>query len=195
MINPKKLGKNMKAYRQTLCVTLWLVLLASITGCAGGGLSSQSAALVDTQPMPRTYQGVPGHQRVETPEVLEACATMPNSDLEENRGCYASYFFGMDVGINVSDHHNPGVSVRFHANVPDGSPAPSFSGNQVSFNDGHVGFQAGIGNTSLGSGIFQVTQVAGNNNLVVSSMNVNINIANATSLVPKINALSFTGIR
>jgi hypothetical protein len=58
-----------------------------------------------------------------------------------------------------------------------------------------VGFQAGIGNTSLGSGIFQVTQVAGNNNLVVSSMNVNINIANATSLVPKINALSFTGIR
>jgi hypothetical protein len=58
-----------------------------------------------------------------------------------------------------------------------------------------VAYNAGIGNTSLGSGVFQVTQVAGNNNLVVSNMNININIANATSLIPKTNALSFTGLR
>jgi hypothetical protein len=123
---------------------------------------------------------------------------MPSGELQEHRGCFASYFFGMDVGINVTGNAIPGISVRFNAMVPDGSstiPFASPAGNQVSFNDGQVAYNAGIGNTSLGSGVFQVTQVAGNNNLVVSNMNININIANATSLIPKTNALSFTGLR
>jgi len=185
----------MKTYRQKVFVALGLVL-ASITGCAGT-LPSQSAALVEPQPISQTYKGVSEPQRVETPEILQTCAAMPSGDLQEYRGCFASYFFGMDVGINVTGNSTPGISVRFHAMVPDGSPAPvpSPSGNQVSFNNGQVAFNAGIGNTSLGSGIFQVVQVAGNNNLVVANMNVNINIANATSLIPKTNALSFTGLR
>jgi hypothetical protein len=195
MVNPNKLGKNMKIYRHKIYVALGL-LLASITGCAGA-LPSQTAALVETQPNPQTHKAVHAQQRVETPKVLQTCAVMPKGQLEENRGCYASYFFGMDVGINVTGNANPNIQVAFNAIVPDGSVAPAVSpsGNQVSFNNGQVAFNAGIGNTSLGSGIFQVVQVAGNNNLVVANMNVNINIANATSLIPKTNALSFTSLR
>jgi len=185
----------MKIYRHRVFVALGLVL-ASMTGCAGA-LPSQSAGLVETLPIPQTYTGVPEQQLVETPEILQTCAAMPSGELQEYRGCHGRYFFGMDVGINVTGHSTPGISVRFHAMVPDGSgvPVASPAGNQVSFNDGQVAFSAGIGNTSLGSGIFQVVQVAGNNNLVVSNMNININIANASSMIPKTNALSFTGHR
>ena len=195
MINPNKLGKNMKIYRYKIFVALGL-LLASMTGCAGG-LPSPSPALVETQPIPQTYKGVSEPQLVETPEILETCAAMPSGDLQEYRGCFASYFFGMDVGINVTGNSTPGISVRYNAMGPDGSGAPvaSPAGNQVSFNNGQVACSMGVGNTTLGSGVFQVVQVAGNNNLVVANMNVNINIANATSLIPKTNALSFTGLR
>jgi hypothetical protein len=195
MINPNKLGKNMKIYKNTVFVALGLVL-ALMTGCAGA-LPSPSAGLVETLPIPQTYKGVPEPQRVETPEILQTCAAMPSGELQENRGCYASYFFGMDVGINVTGNSCPGISVRFCGMVDGSSEVPvrNPAGNQVSFNDGQVSYNAGIGNTSLGSGIFQVVQVAGNNNLVVSNMNININIANATSLIPKTNAISFTGHR
>jgi hypothetical protein len=193
MINPKKLGKNMKAYRHKVIVALGL-LLASMTGCTGA-LPSPSAGLVETLPIQQTPKGVPAPQLVETPAILQTCAAVPSGELQENRGCYASYFFGMDVGINVTGNSTPGISVSYNAVVPDGSvtPVASPAGNQVSFNNGQVACSSGIGNTSLGSGVFQVVQVAGNNNMVVATMNVNINIANATSLIPKTNAISFTG--
>jgi hypothetical protein len=153
--------------------------------------------MVETRPIPKTQKGTPDQQRIKTPAILQTCAAMPNKQLRQYRGCYATYFFGMDVGINITGTSAPGISVRFNGIVPDGSAVPVASpgGNQVSFNDGQVAFNAGIGNTSLGSGIFQVVQVAGNNNLVISNMNININIANAGSLATKTNALSFSGVR
>jgi len=195
MISPKKLGKIMKIYKYNVFVALGLVF-ASITGCAGA-LPSPSARLVETRPISQTHRSVPERKLVKTPAILQTCAAMPSDELQEYRGCYASYFFGMDVGINVTGNSTPGIAVRFNAIVPDGSPTPvvSPSGNQVAFNNGQVAFNAGVGNTSLGSGAFQVVQVAGNNNLVVANMNININIANATSLIPKTSALSFTGVR
>jgi hypothetical protein len=198
MINSNKLGKNMKIYRYKVFVALGLVL-ASITGCAGA-LPSPSPGLVETLPIPQTYKGVPEPQLVETPEILQTCAAMPSGELQEYRGCYASYFFGMDVGINVTGNSCPGISVRFCAKIPESSSGSiNASPNQVSFTgggaDGNVSFIAGLGRNSLGSGISQVVLVAGNNIQVVSNMNVNINIANATSLIPKNNAISFTGLR
>lgn len=195
MINRNKLGKNKKKYRHRVFVALGL-LLASMTGCAGA-LPSPSADLVGTLPIQQTDKGAPDQQLVETPAILQTCAAMPSEELQEYRGCYATYFFGMDVGINVTGNSTPGISVKFLGLV-DGSsglPVRNAAGNQVSFNDGQVSYNAGIGNTSLGSGVFQVVQVAGNNNLVVSNMNININVANASSLAAKTNALSFTGVR
>ena len=185
----------MKIYGVKVLVALGLVL-ATMTGCAGT-LPSQSGGLVETRPIPKTQKGTPDQQRIKTPAILQTCAAMPNKQLQQYRGCYATYFFGMDVGINITGTSAPGISVRFNGIVPDGSVAPVASpgGNQVSFNDGQVAFSAGIGNTSLGSGIFQVVQVAGNNNLVISNMNININVANAASLATKTNAISFSGLR
>ena len=170
--------------------------LASVAGCAGT-LPSRSGGLVEARPIPKTQTGTVDQQRIKTPAILQTCAAMPNKQLQQYRGCYATYYFGMDIGINLTGTSAPGISVRFAGMVPDGSAVPVASpgGNQVGFNDGQVAFSAGIGSTSLGSGIFQVVQVAGNNNLVISNMNVNINIASAASLATKTNAISFSGLR
>lgn len=182
----------MKIQGVKVLIALGSVLLL-ITGCAGT-LPSQSGGPVETRPI---AQAKPEKKHVKTPKILQTCAAMPSKQLQEYRGCYATYFFGMDVGINLASNAAPGIAVRFTAMVPDGSPAPVASpgGNQVSFNNGQVAFSAGVGNTSLGSGIFHVVQVAGNNNLVISNMNVNINVANAGDLAAKTNALSFSGLR
>ncbi len=193
-MNPRS-RKKLNIYGVKVLVALGL-MLALMTGCART-LPSQSRGLVETPPIPQTYKARPEKQHVETPKILRTCAAMPNNQLQEYRGCYATYFFGMDVGINLASNAAPGIAVKFTAMVPDGSPAPVASpgGNQVSFNNGQVAFSAGVGNTSLGSGIFHVVQVAGNNNLVISNMNVNINVANAGDLAAKTNALSFSGLR
>ena len=188
----------MKAYRHKVLVALGLVL-ASMTGCTGA-LPSPSAGPVETLPIHRADAGVPDQQLVETPEILTTCEAMPNGQLQENRGCYASYFFGMDVGINVTGNSCPGISVRFCAQIPDNSSGSiNVSPNQVSFGasgpDGAVSYSAGLGKNSLGSGISQVVLVAGNNIQVATNMNVNINVANASSFMPKTNAISFTGLR
>jgi hypothetical protein len=193
-MNPKGL-KQLKINGVKVLVAMGLVL-ATMTGCAGT-LPSQSGGLVEARPIPKTQKGTVNQQRIETPAILQTCAAMPNKQLQQYRGCYATYYFGMDVGINLTGTSAPGISVQFTGIVPDGSVAPVASpgGNQVSFNNGQVAFSAGIGSTSLGSGIFQVVQVAGNNNLVISNMNVNINVDNAASLAAKTNAISFSGLR
>jgi hypothetical protein len=190
--------KIRKIYVLKVLVALGLVL-APITGCSRA-LPPPSVGLVETLPIPQTDKGVSEQQLVETPAILQTCAAMPSGELQEYRGCFASYFFGMDVGINVTGNSTPGISVKFIAQIPDNSSgALTASPNQVSFGasgpDGQVSFSAGIGKNSLGSGISQVVLVAGNNIQVVTNMNVNINVANASSLIPRTNAISFTGLR
>jgi hypothetical protein len=138
----------------------------------------------------------PSAGHVETPAILRTCAVMPDQQLKQYRGCYDTYYFGMDIGVNISGRSTPGITVNFVAMVPDGSAAPvaNSSGTQVAFNSGQVSFSAGIGRNSLGSGIYQVTQVAGNNNLVIAAMNININIANADRLRNPA-AISLAGLR
>jgi hypothetical protein len=184
-----------KIYGLKVLAVLGLVI-ATLTGCAGA-LPSPNAGLVEPLPIHQPDQNAADQQLVETPAVLQTCAAMPSEELQEYRGCFASYFFGMDVGVEVTGNSIPHFSVKFLGLV-DGStgvPVRNSTGNQVSFNDGHVSYTAGIGNTSLGSGAFQVVQVAGNNNLVITNMNININVANASSLAAKTNALRFTGVR
>ncbi len=108
------------------------------------------------------------------PDLLQTCARVADPDLRDLRGCYDSYYFAMDIGITLGSS-NPTISVRFLADVPPGS-APSFNGNMASFNNGTVSFQAGVGNTSMGKGVFQIVSVAGNNNVIIASTNININI-------------------
>ena len=154
--------------------------MATMTGCAGT-LPSQSGGLVETRPIPQIRKGrARTTTRLKTPAILQTCAAMPNKQLRQYRGCYATYFFGMDVGINLTGNSAPAFAFRSHRlwfrtavwpqwQAPEAIRCPSIMARWPS--------APGVGNTSLGSGVFQMVQVAGNNNLVISNMNININIA------------------
>jgi len=120
-------------------------------------------------------------KKVATPQILQTCAVVPDKELGEMRGCFASYYFALDVGINMSSP-DPNVRVNFRANVASGSgtpnTTPNFTGNTASFNNGSVNFSATMGNGPMGNGIYNVVQVAGNNNVVISTTNIYINCAN-----------------
>ncbi len=143
------------------------------------------------------FMGPKTGQEVTTPQILQTCAVVSDQELGEMRGRFATYEFGMDVGINLAIP-NPNVTVHYTANVPTGSGTPSFTGNTASFNSGNVNFQAGIGNTPLGSGIFNVVQVAGNQNIVISTMNINIKTGSmplTTSMTGLSTPANLAGIR
>lgn len=114
------------------------------------------------------------------PNLLQTCARVADRDLQDLRGCYDSYYFAMDINVALGTS-TPSVNVSFLADVPPGS-APTFNGNMASYNNGTVSFQAGVGNTSLGKGVFQLVSLAGNNNIVIASTNVNINVPNLPAL-------------
>ena len=124
-------------------------------------------------------------QLAETGDLLQTCARVPDKELQQIRGCYDSYYFGLDVGINLATSI-PSVNVKFEANVPpDTINNLNFTGNMANYNNGTVSFQAGVGSTSLGSGIYQIVSVAGNNNIVIANTNVMINIPSVTSIIPQ----------
>lgn len=154
------------------------------------------------QQKPRLQQGVASHKpklsrRVEKPKVLETCAVIPEREMAEIRGCLGdSYFFALDIVGNINMAGGASnFQVNFQANVPPGV-APQFSGTTVAFNNGTVNFQAGAGTSSLGTGIFQVVQVAGINNMVIANTNVTLNIQGLMNMATKIpvSSLLKTGI-
>ena len=137
-------------------------------------------------PLVFSCSGAQIQQAVEKPvpyksqaELLQTCAKIVDDELKDIRGCYDTYYFAMDIGINMANS-TPRIDVHFTSQVPDGQ-APSFNGNMASYNstNGNVSFQAGVGNTSMGKGVFNVVCVAGNNNIVIANTNVNINIPGA----------------
>lgn len=112
---------------------------------------------------------------IKSPEVLKLCKVVPDQELQRLRGRYDTYYFGLDVAANL----NVGTGaftgqVNFNTNV---DPAKvNFSGTQVSYNNGNISYQAGIGATNFGSGIYSAVVLAGTNNIVVSNTNVTLNI-------------------
>jgi hypothetical protein len=116
------------------------------------------------------------HRRmIKTPEVLKICTVVPDRELRELRGRFDTTFFGLDFCGNLDVGTGAfGGSVQFTTNV-----APekvNFSGTQVSYNNGQISYQAGIGATSFGSGVYSAVVVAGTNNMVISTTNVNLTI-------------------
>lgn len=107
---------------------------------------------------------------------------LKENDLKELRGCYDSYYFALNIGVNMTGN-TPSVNVQFSAQLPQGTTAPSFSGNSVSFNNGNASFQAGVGNNALGAGFYQVISVAGNQNIIIANTNITINVQNLSNLV------------
>ncbi len=127
------------------------------------------------------------HRRmIQSHEVLQSCAVVPDRELKELRGRFDTSFFGLDIvgNLNVGSGAFTG-QVAFYTNVP--TDQVNFSGTQVSYNNGNVSYQAGIGTNSFGSGVYSMVVVAGTQNIVIANTNVTINIQGLT--MP-----SFTGL-
>jgi hypothetical protein len=155
-----------RRFGQRFCAILPLVMamIPVVFSCSGAQIQQ-----VVEKPVPQRSQV----------DLLQTCEKIADEKLKDIRGCYDTYYFAMDVGINMANSR-PRIDVRFTSQVPEGS-APSFNGNMASYNspNGNVSFQAGVGNTSMGKGVFNVVCVAGNNNIVIANTNVNINIPGA----------------
>ncbi len=134
-----------------------------------------------------TEAAAQNHRRViAAQEVLQSCKVVPDSELKDLRGRFDTSFFGLDIvgNLNVGTGAFAG-SVGFATNV-DPSKV-NLSGTQVSYNNGNVSYQAGIGANSFGSGIYSMVVVAGTQNIVIANTNITLNIQGLTMT-------SFTGL-
>ena len=126
---------------------------------------------------------------------LKTCAVLADQDMAEIRGCYDNiYAFGLDF-IGTIDF--AGSMKKIEGQIS--AYALAFKGKPLvtdsNFNNGHievtsgggasfeagngqVAFHSSIGNSPLGTGVIQLVQVMGNNNLVIANTNVTINIKN-----------------
>jgi len=103
---------------------------------------------------------------VNYPPILAACAVVSDAELINIRGRYDTYYFGMDIIINLTGSGALFSTVP-HANMPAGT---IFTPSGISFKDPYVTYQAGIGWQS----IFQTVQVMGNGKMVTGVVNLDI---------------------
>jgi hypothetical protein len=147
------------------------ILLVGVLVCLPLGLSSSPVSAQSLESLPS----------------IKNCSLLSDQELAELRGSYDSYYFSMDIGISTVSNA-PQVNVTYTAQVPSGT-APTFNGSVASFNNGSVSFQAGLGNGALGPGYYQVVSVAGNNQMVIASTNITINLPNMSSMISRPSAV------
>lgn len=105
---------------------------------------------------------------VKKPPILDTCPEFSDSELDTRRGRYNTYYFGMDVIINLTGS-GPFYTMRPHANMP---PETAVNPTGLSFKDPSVSYQAGLGPNS----IYQAVQVTGDNKIVTGLVNLDIMI-------------------
>jgi len=144
--------------------------------------------------------------KVTNQDVLQTCAVLADQDMAEIRGCYDNiYAFGLDF-IGTIDFASTmkmiegkvsayaiafkGEHLNTNANFANGNVDVQ-SGGGLSFEagNGHVGFHSSIGNSPLGTGVIQLVQVMGNNNLVIANTNVTLNIKNFQPIKPTVSGM------
>lgn len=181
------------------CLIVGLASLC-IAACAGPGLQ-----------VPVQAQGV---EKVTTTDVLKTCAVIQDQDMAEIRGCYDSFYtFGLDfIGtIDFSDLARSMKTIEGKVSAYATAVNADKLTTNANFNNGQVGAQAGaqasgglsfeagnsqvafhssIGNSPLGTGVIQLVQVMGNNNLVIANTNVTLNIKNFQPINTKFTGLT-----
>jgi len=140
-------------------------------------------------------------EKVKNTDALQTCAVLADQDMAEIRGCYDNiYAFGLDfIGtidfaktMKMIEGKVSAYAVAFKGeqlNTPDGSIAKGkVDGGGVSFTagNGQVNFQSSVGHSNLGTGVIQLVQVMGNNNLVIANTNVTLNIKNFQTIKPTV---------
>ena len=143
-------------------------------------------------------------EKVKNTDVLQTCAVLADQDMAEIRGCYDNiYAFGLDF-IGTIDFANTmkmiegkvsAYAVAFKGeqlNTPNANFANGkVDGGGVSFTagNGQVNFQSSVGQSPLGTGVIQLVQVMGNNNLVIANTNVTLNIKNFQTIKPTVTGI------
>lgn len=160
---------------------MWLVLRGIVLALVGPLIM---ACATSTPPV-----ALQQPREIKTKAVLETCAVVQDQDLAEMRGCYDTYSFGMNItgDLDLGKAKNFRIQTNYTQVVNNATPMPSqvtvsSTGNQVNFSNANVAYTAGVGQNSLGTGIMQVVQVAGQNISVAANMAVTLNINNAISL-------------
>ena len=97
---------------------------------------------------------------------LADCAVIPDSELSNIRGRNGSYYFGLDIIVNLTGTGAPVTLIP----SPNNTPGTINTGTGISFSDPNVNYKAGIGSQSL----YQMVQVGGNRNIVRGVVNLDI---------------------
>jgi len=105
---------------------------------------------------------------VERPAVLAACSVVSDQELSGIRGRYDTYYFGLDIIINLTGS-GPVFATNPHSNMPPGTIVTQ---RGINFRDPNVSYQAGIGRHN----IFQNVRVTGDNKIVTGVVNLDIMI-------------------
>jgi hypothetical protein len=140
-------------------------------------------------------------EKVKNTDVLQTCAVLADQDMAEIRGCYDNiYAFGLDF-IGTIDFASTMKMIEGKVfayavalkgaplNTPDANFANGkVEGGGVAFEagNGQVNFHSSVGQSHLGTGVIQLVQVMGNNNLVIASTNVTLNIKNFQTIKPAV---------
>jgi hypothetical protein len=103
--------------------------------------------------------------------VLANCATISDRELGDIRGRNGSYYFGLDVIVNLA---GTGPIFTMTPN-PNNTPGTINTGTGISFSDSNVTYQAGIGSHNL----YQTVQVTGDGKTVMGVMNLDIIVSKA----------------
>ena len=170
------------------CLMMSLTLLCT-AACAGPGLHVPVQAQVG---------------EVKNTEVLQTRVVLADQDMAEIRGCYDNiYAFGLDFTgtidfantMKMIEGKVSAYAVAFKGEQLN-TPIANFAngkvdGGGVSFSasNSNVNFESSVGHSNLGTGVIQLVQVMGNNNLVIANTNVTLNIKNLQTIKS-----TFTGI-
>jgi len=173
----------------------WLVMLTLLPLLAGA-CASTSKFLAQRQrgecgDLLTINTSNPATTAATQPDPLELCARVSEEELQTMRGCYNEFYY-FAYKFDITAGADPKVDVSFSATVPEKELNNlNTQPNMVSFNNGSVQYQAGLGGDPTGgNGFFQMVNVAGSNTMVIASTEVKILIPNATSIIPSINIFS-----
>lgn len=168
---------------------LVIVTALSIAACAGPGVQVSGPAQMA--------------ERITHKDVLQTCAMLGNQDMAEIRGGFGTYFFGLDFIGNLDFASTSkrlegkvfawaasNQALNTNANFSNGNVAtPSGGGISFEAGNGQVAFHSSVGNSPLGTGVIQLVQVMGNNNVVYATTNVTLNIKNFQTIKPTVTGI------
>ena len=178
-------------------LNMWgLLLLLVLLPLVVGACASTPSSMSQLQPEKRgevlmARASNPTPQPAAKPDPLELCTQVDDQELQTMRGCYNDFYY-FNYQFDITAGANPQVNVQFTADVPEGQlNNMSTQPNMVSFNNGSVQYQAGVGgDLGSGNGFYQVVTVAASNTMVIANTDINITVDQATSLIPSINIFS-----